>query len=232
MTERVLRSVESLREEEEEAGAPAEKEPDEDALTEEELRAENRRLRELLAEREAALAEAEQKAIRQRALYEKAHVRELELEKEAEDLAVEHTELIALREFVYERRWDTASAERNPAGKTDAAVHEAGLDETCRDQIIEKIKDKKVAVLGGTEKWCKRMKRILPSWSFISVEDSMGSLLALESADFIYIYTSALKHSQYYKAMNIVQSGGKMLYYLGSSNTEECLRQFEREVGR
>ena len=77
------------------------------------------------------------------------------------------------------------------------------------------------------------MKRLLPSWSYVSIDDgNRGSLLALERADYVYMYTDALKHSQYYKGMDIVRRDGKMLYYLGSSNIDECLRQFGREVGR
>ena len=77
------------------------------------------------------------------------------------------------------------------------------------------------------------MRRILPEWSFIGVEDdNIGSITALEKADYIFIYTSALKHKQYYKAMNIIKSHGKMLFYLGSTNTDECLRQFREDLCR
>ena len=63
------------------------------------------------------------------------------------------------------------------------------------------------------------MKRLLSTWNYVSINDgNRGSLLALERADYVYIYTDALKHSQYYKAMDIVRKGGKVLYYLGSGN--------------
>ena len=116
---------------------------------------------------------------------------------------------------------------------SSAGTDETDLDEQTREQIIDKIQEKRVAVLGGTERWIKRMKRLLPAWSFVSVDDgNRGSLLALERADYIYIYTDALKHSQYYRAMSIVKNKNKMLYYLGSSNVDECLRQFEKEMRR
>ena len=180
------------------------------------------RLRKQLEEKEAALSEAEQKIIRQRVLYEKAHKRELELSLKTEEQSMEHTELLALREYVYRlKATDNSGAEENTPD----------LDDETRAQLIDLIKDKKVAVLGGTERWVKRMRRLLPAWSFISVEDdSIGSYNALERADFIYIYTSALKHSQYYKAMGIIKNKEKMLFYLGSTNTDECLQQFRREL--
>ena len=208
-TEKVLQSVESLRAKEPEVTHPIEEAP----LGEEDLRAEVERLKGQLAEKEAALAESEQKVIRQRVLYEKARDERDGLLREADEAAVEHAELIALREFVY----GNTSHDEN-----------ADLDEASRDEIIEKIKEKKVTVLGGTEKWIKRMKRMLPSWSFISVDDNrIGAAGAMERADYIYVYTDALKHAQYYRAMNIVKSKGKVLYYLGSSNVDECLRQFK-----
>ena len=213
-TEKVLRSVESLRGKEPEVAEKVEEIP----LDEEGLREEVENLRQRLSEREAALAEAEQKVIRQRVLYEKARDEREELEEKVTEAAVEHTELIALREFVYGLKKEES---------------EEDLDEDTKYQILEKIKDKKVAVLGGTERWIKRMKRLLPNWSFVGVEDdSLGGFNALERADVIYIYTNALQHKQYYRAMSLIEKKRKMLYYLGSSNVDECLRQFGKEVGR
>ena len=214
-TERVLRSVQSLRAKEPEV---VEKAVEEVPLDEDGLRTEVERLRSQLAEKEAALAESEQKVIRQRVLYEKARDERDELVREADESAVEHAELIALREFVY----NSANHDEN-----------IDLDEESRTEIIGKIKGKKVCILGGTEKWIKRMKRMLPGWSFIGADDnSIGAVGALERADYIYAYTDALKHAQYYRAMSIVKSKGKVLYYLGSSNIDECLRQFGIELNR
>ena len=58
------------------------------------------------------------------------------------------------------------------------------------------------------------------------------SLTAIERANYVYMYTDAMKHSQYYRAMNIVRRDGKMLYYLGSGNVDECLKQFKRDLCR
>lgn len=63
-------------------------------------------------------------------------------------------------------------------------------------------------------------------------DNSIGGYHALERADIVYIYTSALKHSQYYRAMNLIRSSGKMLFYLKSTNTDENLQQFYRELSR
>ena len=214
-TEKVLRSVESLREKEAEVSKPA---VEEAPLDKEGLRAEVERLKEMLAEKDAALAESEQKVIRQRVLYEKARDERDELVEKADESAVEHAELIALREFVYNH----TSHDEN-----------IDLDEESRTEIIGKIREKKVTILGGTEKWIKRMKRMLPGWNYIGVDDnSIGAVGALERADYIYVYTDALKHAQYYRAMNIVKSKGKVLYYLGTSNIDECLRQFGTELNR
>ena len=211
---KALRSVEGLRTKKEQE----EEQPEEEDLDEAALREELDRLKDLLAQKEAALAESEQKVIRQRVLYEKAREREKLLKEMADESAVEHAELIALREYVFSRKTEEQEEE---------------LDEQTREQIVESIKDKKAAVLGGTERWIKKMRRILPEWSFIGVEDdNIGSITALEKADYIFIYTSALKHKQYYKAMNIIKSHGKMLFYLGSTNTDECLRQFRKDLCR
>ena len=214
-TDKILRSVESLRPKEPAIIQQAEtKEP----MDETGLRAEIERLKEQLAEKDAALAESEQKVIRQRVLYEKARDERDGLLESADEAAVEHAELIALREFVY-----------NNSSHDEDIV----LDEESQAEILGRIRDKKVTILGGTEKWIKRMKRILPGWNYIGADDnSIGALGALECADYIYVYTDVLKHAQYYRAINVVKSKDKVLYYLGSSNVDECLRQFGTELDR
>lgn len=212
--DKVMKTVAGLREEFPVEPAPkVSKAPQ----TEEELKEELENLRAELEERDLALAEAEQKIIRQRALYEKAHERELEQEKQLSSAGTEHAELIALREYVYSLKDET----------------EIELDEESRQQMVAQLQNKNVAILGGTERWIKRMKKMFPNWKIIGVEDtSIGAYNALESADFIYIYTNALKHEQYYKAMNMIKRKGKMLFYLGSTNTEENIVRFYRDLCR
>ena len=64
----------------------------------------------------------------------------------------------------------------------------------------------------------------------ISVPKKNISLKVGAKYKIVYIYTSALKHKQYYKAMNMIRKGEKMLFFLKSSNTDECLRQFSRDL--
>ena len=214
LTEKVLKSVEALRDSKNEKDFAKKPEPKPEEI---DLEEEVRRLRTALEEKEAALAEAEQKIIRQRVLYEKSHTHEMELQQMVDDHAVEHTELIALRDYIYNRKTDEDS--------------DIELDEQTRDQIISMVASKNVAVLGGTERWSKRMKALIPTWSFIPVgDDSIGSYKAIEQADFVYIYTNVLKHSQYYKAMNIIRNGKKMLYYLDGANIDKNLSQFQKEL--
>ena len=190
----------------------------ESAADADDLRAEIENLKAQLAEKEAALVESEQKTIRQRVLYEKAHRNEKELQENAKRYESEHEELVALREYVYGLKIEDETGQEI---------------EEDQDAMIEALQDKRVAVLGGIERWSKKMHRLLPGWSFIAVDDnSIGAVNALESADYIYIYTNALKHDQYYRAMNIIRSGNKMLYYLGSTNVEENIKKFYNDLCR
>lgn len=211
--DKLLKTVEGMREDEPSPVPIIEKPPE----TEEELRAKVDELQKALEEKELSLAEAEQKAILQRALYERESRKKAELERKVYDAGIEHSELIALREYVYSLRDES----------------EIELDEKTREELIKAVQDKNVAVLGGTERWIKRMRKLYPKWKFVSVEDdSQGAMLSLESADFIYIYTSALKHAQYYRAMDMIRRKGKMLFYLGSTNTNENVSRFYRDLVR
>ena len=211
--DKLLKTLEGMRQDEPPLATIVEKPPE----TEEELKAKVDELQKELEERELALAEAEQKAILQRALYERESKERGELERRVYEAGVEHSELIALREYVYSLRDES----------------EIELDEKTKEEMIKAVQNKNVAVLGGTERWVKRMKKLYPKWLFISVEDgSQGAMNSLESADFIYIYTSALKHDQYYRAMDMIKRKGKMLLYLGSTNTNENVSRFYRDLCR
>jgi len=162
------------------------------------------------------LAEVEQKVIRQRVLYEKSHERERELEQTVEDREVEHTELIALREFVYGLKSEDVE-----------------IDESDRERMVTDLRDKKVAILGGHERWQKKMKRLFPGWTFISVDDdSIGGYNALEGADYIYAYTNALQHKVYYRAMKLVKKEHKALFYLGGTNIDENITRMHVDLCR
>ena len=184
---------------------------DTDALT-----AEVEELRRQLAEKEMQLAEVEQKVIRQRALYEKSHERERELEHTVAEREIEHTELIALREFVYGLKSEDVE-----------------IDESDRERMVADLQGKKVAILGGHERWQKKMKRLFPGWTFISVDDdSIGGFNALEGADYIYAYTNALQHKVYYRAMNLVKKENKALFYLGGTNIDENISRMHADLCR
>ena len=180
------------------------------------LEAEIAELKARLESKEESLVEEQQKTIRQRVLYEKTRKNEEELRQESMRLAAEHEELIALREYVYGLKIEDETGE-------DA--------EEDLNVMVEALQGKNVAVLGGIEKWTRKMHRLFPGWSFIAVDDnSIGAVNAMESADYIYIYTNALKHDQYYRAMNIIRAGNKMLYYLGSTNMEENIKKFYKDL--
>ncbi len=166
-----------------------------------------------LSRKNMVLAEMRQKLLRQRALYERAREKELELETILSDRESEHTELTALRNYVYNLQV------------------EKFLDDTVsQENMITAIKDKNVAVLGGIPKWCKKMKEILPGWEFIPVDSPVAADSLIEKADFLYIYTDALKHEQYYRAINIANKCHKMLYYLSTTNIEENIKRFYHDL--
>ena len=223
LSESLMRNVERMRPAENKASISADKAQDAgktvdsdktqdaDALT-----AEVEELRRQLAEKDMQLAEVEQKVIRQRALYEKAHARERELERAVADREVEHTELIALREFVYGLRSEDVE-----------------IDDADRERMVADLQGKKVAILGGHERWQKKMKRVFPGWTFISVDDdSIGGFNALEGADYIYAYTNALQHKVYYRAMNLVKKENKALFYLGGTNIDENITRMHADLCR
>ena len=99
--------------------------------------------------------------------------------------------------------------------------------------MVTDLRDKKVAILGGHERWQKKMKRLFPGWTFISVDDdSIGGYNALEGADYIYAYTNALQHKVYYRAMKLVKKEHKALFFLGGTNIDENITRMHADLCR
>ena len=181
-----------------------------------ELELEIEQLKKQLEERELALMEERQKTIQQRALYKKEHDRLTKIDQRIEEFKDYHREAVALREFVY--------------NLSLIDVQEEEIDELTKEQIISSIKDKKVAVIGGKDWWLKKMKSLLPLWSFSVAGDKSVGINAVERSDYIYFFTDALSHDQYRQAMKIINKENKPFSYIGTTNIDECLKQFYEDL--
>ena len=158
--------------------------------------------REQLEETERRLANAQSDIAQQRTLYEESREQAVLLEKQLEQSRKEHAELVALRRFVHQM--DSQDVE---------------ADDRSEEEKLAELNKQRIAIVGGHENWIKKMKRILPGWTYISASDSLSADAAVTSVEKIYFYTDIMSHKMYYKFMKTAQEKGKQFGYIHGTNT-------------
>ncbi|MFF2531313.1 hypothetical protein ACFVS2_20635 [Brevibacillus sp. NPDC058079] len=99
------------------------------------------------------------------------------------------------------------------------------------EQLVNRIQQKKVAVVGGHPNWIHKMKEVLPGVSFAEVEEINRDLSYIDNVDVVFVYATFFNHKFYKKLMKYMSNNNTQLVYLsGKSNVELTLREMERAI--
>ena len=149
-----------------------------------------------IEEQKKRVKEAENKAGIQRILYEESREKVRALEKVVKAGEDEHSELVALRELVYNLE--------------KPEIHD---EEKTIEEMTDEIKDVKVVLIGGQDAWANRMKKLFPEWVFITAGESLGLDRVLGGVDMVFFLTDSLSHAMYYKMLGAVRSKERKLKF-------------------
>ena len=147
-------------------------------------------------------------------LYRETKKRLEQAEADKDKYSSEHSELVALREHLYNITED-----------------DIVIQESSRQDIINAIKDKKVIIIGGHTNWIQKMKDMFPDWTYINfkstttIDDNI-----LNNADHVYFFTDFIKHNVYYRFINIVRDKKIPFGYISSINIDKCLKQMSDDM--
>lgn len=147
-------------------------------------------------------------------LYRETKKRLEQAEADKDKYSSEHSELVALREHLYNMTED-----------------DIVIQESSRQDIINAIKDKKVIIIGGHTNWIQKMKDMFPDWTYINfkstttIDDNI-----LNNADHVYFFTDFIKHNVYYRFINIVRDKKIPFGYISSINIDKCLKQMSDDM--
>ena len=144
-----------------------------------------------------------------RELYKKEQDERQNLEKIQKEYESDHEELAALREHLYHlTEYDQEVPEADVAGMEDA------------------IKNLRIIIVGGNDNWVKKLRNEFPNWTFISPSVS-GSIDAhlVDKADYIYLFTDTLGHTNYYKFMNAIREAEVPFGFMHGVNIKKNIRQ-------
>ncbi|MDY6308012.1 MAG: hypothetical protein SPL71_08135 [Oribacterium sp.] len=186
-----------------EGSAETESEPDPGQIDEEALIT---LVNKAIEEQKKRVKEAENKAGIQRILYEESREKVRALEKVVKAREDEHSELVALRELVY-----------------NLDKPELRDEEKTVEEMTDEMEDVKVALIGGQDAWANRIKKLFPKWVFITAGESLGLDRALGGVDIVFFLTDSISHAMYYKMLGTVRSKEIPFHFLHVQNTNQVI---------
>ena len=186
-----------------EGSAETESEPDPGQIDEEALIT---LVNKAIEEQKKRVKEAENKAGIQRILYEESREKVRALEKVVKAREDEHSELVALRELVY-----------------NLDKPELRDEEKTVEEMTDEMEDVKVALIGGQDAWANRIKKLFPKWVFITAGESLGLDRALGGVDIAFFLTDSISHTMYYKMLGTVRSKEIPFHFLHVQNTNQVI---------
>ena len=121
----------------------------------------------------------------------------------------EHEELIALRNHVYNYT------------EGDIQISPESIDEMKGFLLKQRI-----VLIGGHVNWTKKLRQIFPDWVYIDPDTSGGlSDNIVVNADRVYFYTNYIKHTTYYRVINIIREKNISFGYIHSVNIDSVIKQ-------
>lgn len=138
-----------------------------------------------------------------------------EVSSSTEKFKLEHEELIALRNHVYNStEKDIPLSAKTPLPEVKAL-----------------LLTKKIILIGGHVNWMKKLRSLFPNWTCIEPRSS-GTIdpKILNHADHVYFFTDYINHSMYYRFMQIVRDHQLPFGYIHSVNIETVMRQLYQDL--
>ena len=121
--------------------------------------------------------------------------------------------MIALRNFVFE----LAQEEMEP--------------KEADDKTIDRLKKKKIIIIGGNQNWISKLRNRFPDWTYVS-PDASGAMDAkiVRSADKVYFFTEVLSHKIYFKFINRLRAEAIPFGYLRGTNINRIIERIDKDV--
>jgi hypothetical protein len=128
----------------------------------------------------------------------------------------ERTELVALRNFVYQMKIEDGS----PVVSDDSI-----------DSMKKAIMDKDVIIIGGHINWHNKLRRIFPKWTFLLTEEFKtvdGKML--ENKDKVYFFTDHMNHTAYEKFIVACRERNIEFGYLATINKNQLIQRVYEDL--
>jgi hypothetical protein len=162
--------------------------------------------------------EKEEQELRIKALEEELRIAQGNLRKQEQkqkEMNDYSKEVHALRTYVYENQKEEAD----------------NVPQISIEEMSKEIQEHSIAIFGGHPNWKQKMKEVLPSVSFVDVDELNKDISFIDRLEFLCINTSVFNHSFYRKLMSRLNKNETKLFYLdGRSNPERNIQKMYKEI--
>lgn len=128
----------------------------------------------------------------------------------------ERTELVALRNFVYQMKIEDNDPE---------------VSEDSIESMKKAIADKDIIIIGGHINWHNKLRRIFPKWTFLLTEEFKtvdGKML--ENKDKVYFFTDHMNHTAYEKFIVACRERNIEFGYLATINKNQLIQRVYEDL--
>lgn len=126
----------------------------------------------------------------------------------------ERSELIALRNYVYEL--------------TEGAPEEVTVE---LDEMKEFLAKQQIIIVGGYPAWINKLKSLFPDWRFISIDSyRTADIKMFSGANKVYFFTGSLSHAAYFKFITAVRDGNVPFGYIHSTNVDTSIKILYKDL--
>lgn len=149
------------------------------------------------------------------ALYQEQKQRALQAEAQLAVYEHDRAELISLREHVYQMtEGDTAQE-----------------DFVSIDEMVTKLKDANIAIIGGHINWINKMKSLFPNFKYIRTkETSAVSDSIMDNVSKAYFFTDTISHVSYNRFVTLAIKRNIPFGYMHGVNMEKTIRQMYEDL--
>lgn len=128
-------------------------------------------------------------------------------EQQLQEVKHSSTELLALRELLFDLE-----------NKEEQLQCRHVYTEDRYEDTIQYLNSKKCAIVGGHVDWQNKIKKDISSFVFINVDEKGRNLSFLNKMEAIFIKTTYLNHSLYYKVIDAVNMSNVPIFYLNRAD--------------
>ena len=131
------------------------------------------------------------------------------MKRDMEQVESNKKELIALREFMFDQ--------------SNEATQDTDIEPDEYAKTLEILNNKACAIIGGHPNWVRKVKEILPNYSYVDVESLNRGLKYLDKKEIVFVNTDYNSHSLYHKVVAQLEKSETKLHLIRGTSVQNTI---------